>query len=631
MVLQSKNKGFSLVELIVVIAILVVFAAVLIPSLLQYTENSRAQKDESAMDEVVNAVQLALADQDCFDEMLQYSCTNNFVTYSDSTGDYASQAIDGEFWAPDGAGRATTITFNPETGSNNATIYRMDSAIINDMTYGNGSVAHGRVMEGSLIENNQCYLKNASLNGNQTGYLYNRVRQTIGDSVTSTSQTYRNSSFTVFIRFTQKDGVTVADVSGQFNGTNLYEGAPAAIGSGTTEYEQETGAPIVSVTTPGKQESNYTASDLMGSVTLSGGNDYKENDRINIKEGAIIPEGGVYYVKCNYQNRKIGQYDNCAQKLVAGDYFPELSWGDVFVYGDYEYQYHYYCSSGGWLNNTAGRENSDGWGVVAIDKTKSHYGTILSYINNRPVMNMSMTFYSCKNMTISPQIPETVLNIDYAYALTSITHAPNIPDSVTVSTSAFAGCDKLEIGPKYVSKNLTNTSAMFRSCKNLKIAPDFSHCDKLTNMHTTYYGCKNLITYHGNKNGNGNFSNYALPINLSIASELFAYCEKITHAPQLPNKVTNISGMFVYNISLQSATIVPSSVTNMQAAFNDCVKLNGIVVINSTPTKYENCFTNINFANQNLTLMGSSTILDTIGATGKNYCADCNGACNSSH
>ena len=113
---KSKNNGFSLVELIVVIAILVVFAAILVPSLMQYTENSRAQKDVSTMDEVVNAFQLAMADQDCYDEAIKYSCTNNYLTYSDSSGNYGQVIADGEFWAPDGSGRATTITFNQNTG-----------------------------------------------------------------------------------------------------------------------------------------------------------------------------------------------------------------------------------------------------------------------------------------------------------------------------------------------------------------------------------------------------------------------------------------------------------------------------------------------------------------------------------
>ena len=69
----TGKSGFSLVELIVVIAIMAVMAAVLAPALLGYVERSRAQKDNSAMGEVTNAIQLSLADQNVYDEMLQYS------------------------------------------------------------------------------------------------------------------------------------------------------------------------------------------------------------------------------------------------------------------------------------------------------------------------------------------------------------------------------------------------------------------------------------------------------------------------------------------------------------------------------------------------------------------------------
>ena len=69
----TNKSAFSLVELIVVIAIMAVMAAVLAPALLGYVERSRAQKDNSAMGEVTNAIQLSLADQNVYDEMLQYS------------------------------------------------------------------------------------------------------------------------------------------------------------------------------------------------------------------------------------------------------------------------------------------------------------------------------------------------------------------------------------------------------------------------------------------------------------------------------------------------------------------------------------------------------------------------------
>lgn len=60
---RKNNKGFSLVELIVVIAIMAVLMAVLAPAMLRYVEKSRIQKDDSAVSEAANAAQLALADE----------------------------------------------------------------------------------------------------------------------------------------------------------------------------------------------------------------------------------------------------------------------------------------------------------------------------------------------------------------------------------------------------------------------------------------------------------------------------------------------------------------------------------------------------------------------------------------
>lgn len=65
---MKNNKGFSLVELIVVIAIMAVLVGVLAPTLLRYVEKSRVQKDDSAVAEVVQAVKIALADEDINDE-----------------------------------------------------------------------------------------------------------------------------------------------------------------------------------------------------------------------------------------------------------------------------------------------------------------------------------------------------------------------------------------------------------------------------------------------------------------------------------------------------------------------------------------------------------------------------------
>ncbi|WP_075718188.1 type II secretion system protein [Roseburia sp. 499] len=53
----TTNKGFSLVELIVVIAIMAVLVAVLAPAMLRYVENSRKSTDASTVEGVVSTAQ----------------------------------------------------------------------------------------------------------------------------------------------------------------------------------------------------------------------------------------------------------------------------------------------------------------------------------------------------------------------------------------------------------------------------------------------------------------------------------------------------------------------------------------------------------------------------------------------
>ena len=59
---KENNKGFSLVELIVVIAIMVVLIAVLGSTILGYVDKSKYSKDISALDSVNTAVKTFVAD-----------------------------------------------------------------------------------------------------------------------------------------------------------------------------------------------------------------------------------------------------------------------------------------------------------------------------------------------------------------------------------------------------------------------------------------------------------------------------------------------------------------------------------------------------------------------------------------
>ncbi len=60
---KKNNKGFSLVELIVVIAIMAVLIGVLAPTILKNIEKARYSKDVQALDGIYTAVQSVMADE----------------------------------------------------------------------------------------------------------------------------------------------------------------------------------------------------------------------------------------------------------------------------------------------------------------------------------------------------------------------------------------------------------------------------------------------------------------------------------------------------------------------------------------------------------------------------------------
>ena len=66
---NNNNKGFSLVELIVVIAIMAVLMVVLAPALLRYVEKARVQTDETTASDVLSAVETALSDDEVYQKV----------------------------------------------------------------------------------------------------------------------------------------------------------------------------------------------------------------------------------------------------------------------------------------------------------------------------------------------------------------------------------------------------------------------------------------------------------------------------------------------------------------------------------------------------------------------------------
>ena len=76
------NKGFSLVELIIVIAIMAVLVAVLAPQYIKYVEKSRVAVDDTFMSELKHNTEVLIADIAIYDLI----ATDDTVTWTSSTG-----------------------------------------------------------------------------------------------------------------------------------------------------------------------------------------------------------------------------------------------------------------------------------------------------------------------------------------------------------------------------------------------------------------------------------------------------------------------------------------------------------------------------------------------------------------
>ena len=454
----TNKSAFSLVELIVVIAIMAVMAAVLAPALLGYVERSRTQKDASAMGEVTNAIQLSLADQNVYDELLQYSEKDNYSCYCD--GDTATNTdankittkepdlwlfndnarlLDETVYKPAGKMRGATVTFKP----NGKAEYILKDGIVNKI--GDDTTKKG-TNGGAILEN--------------CPELYNRLRSTVGDTIKVSSQTYRNSDYTIFVSMgttggNQADKQDAIKVYGQYNGTNLPEVAAPVAGAGQ-------GAPAGG----------------------SGGSGQPGGGAENLNRNGIIPTGATYTP--NGGTAIVGNGTNT---------FPATpQTGDKYEEGDYIYKYNqYYDYSGSyisWSNNAA----QNGWGVAVKNTSKKEYGAIISEIAEKPINMLSYTFYNCCYLTTAPVIPNSVTNMTCTFReCTQLATAPVIPSSVTDMSNTFNGCHSLATPPDMSNANsVTYMGYTFKGCYSLATAPTIPN--SVTSMYGTFQGCTSLTT-----------------------------------------------------------------------------------------------------------------------------------------
>lgn len=92
---KMNNKGFSLVELIVVIAIMAVLIGVLAPQFLRYVEKSRLQKDNQAIAEIASAAKTAMGNEKVYESV---TGTVDVGTYNSKTYNFTAgtNTLDGE-------------------------------------------------------------------------------------------------------------------------------------------------------------------------------------------------------------------------------------------------------------------------------------------------------------------------------------------------------------------------------------------------------------------------------------------------------------------------------------------------------------------------------------------------------
>ena len=257
---KTNGKGFSLIKAIVFIATIAVLVVFLVPALLNHIENVKINKDNSTMDNVIDSIKLALSERDVYDEILYYSAYNNVSCYIDMAsekgtgytktttkseidlggkgkngpqyiyGDEARSADQTPYFAA-GNMSGMTITFSPEDiNAIGMSTYSLRNGRINKFANSEKTARTVNLTYFSATPNKTAMTLGAMQVDDSTKHcLYNSISEEIEDQLTITSQTYRNSEYTIFICVDIVDGrdskQNSIDVYGQWNGTNLAIGA----------------------------------------------------------------------------------------------------------------------------------------------------------------------------------------------------------------------------------------------------------------------------------------------------------------------------------------------------------------------------------------------------------------------
>ena len=220
---RKTKDGFSLVELIVAIAILAVLTAVIAPSLFSSMNRSRQQRDTSAMAEVVSLVNSSVSDADIYDELGALQEAGNYSCYIDTPqesshaeqksktmrmgddeylyNDDARQKDETRYFAA-GNMHGITITFEPVKANEKSSKYIVNDGIVNKFLSIKNGTAPQRL-------------------GTVAPLLVSRLKASLTNEIVQSSPALKNSEYTIFVRMTDDAAI---ECYGQYDGYNLATG-----------------------------------------------------------------------------------------------------------------------------------------------------------------------------------------------------------------------------------------------------------------------------------------------------------------------------------------------------------------------------------------------------------------------